>query len=362
MNTTMQAREKPYVSRDTLALNTQTAAGIGRGLACQVPPAPHYLAVLRGLVEHHSLAHYAAKYLAEEVYGLQSLNTLDAKSRDLAAFVRWLLGCYGSAHMDAWLPRDTQTYLDHLEQQGRAATTINRVFATLRHFARWAHEQPGQLFGPTGLPTRGVKELVVDEPPCQKFSKSELQRLFAAADRLVDEKRRKNQRPRRNRAILALLYYTGLRVSELVALRLDQYDGRYLHSIKRKGKARCRDLYVSAQCRRLLDDYLQHERPLDAVAPGRGALVTATGSNHGMTRRMVAKALDAIAHEVHAAPGQMPLDIHPHRLRHTFGAEYRERTGSDTETAVALGHTSLEYVGRYVRKTRQEREEVMDAI
>ena len=67
------------------------------------------------------------------------------------------------------------------------------------------------------------------------------------------------------------LHYTGLRVSELVALRRDQYDGRYLLNVRRKGKARSRELYVSAECRRLLNDYLNVERPRDAPGAGAGA-------------------------------------------------------------------------------------------
>ena len=94
----------------------------------------------------------------------------------------------------------------------QAPATINRVFATLRRFTRWANrwenEQPGAVFGAAGLPTRGFKELDVAESECQKLHKEEVQRMFAAADWQVTACTRKNQRPRRNRAILAVLYYT----------------------------------------------------------------------------------------------------------------------------------------------------------
>ena len=57
-----------------------------------------------------------------------------------------------------------------------------------------------------------------------------------------------------------------------------------------------------------------------------------------------------------------PLHLHPHRLRHTFGAEYREKTGSDTETATALGHAGLQHVGRYVRRSTEEREQLGERL
>lgn len=310
-----------------------------------------------------SIGHWAARYLDEEVYGLQSPNTFEAKRRDLTAFVAWFVALNGTSDIVQWLPRDTQAYLESLEAQGRAATTINRAFATLRHFARWSNDQPGGIFTDVGLPTRGVKELTVDEPDCKKLERRDMHRLFKAADNLVLTETRKNQRPRRNRAILALLYYTGLRVSELVYLRRDQYDGRYLLNVKRKGRARSKGLYVSADCRVLVDDYLHQERPRDASDdPQAGALIVPNGSNGSISRRSVGLALDHIADEASKHQGATRIDLHPHRLRHTFGAEYREKTGSDTETATALGHTGLGYVGRYVRKTQDEREQVLDAF
>lgn len=160
-----------------------------------------------------------------------------------------------------------------------------------------------------------------------------------------------------------MLYYTGLRVSELVDLRRDQYDGRYLLNVRRKGKARSREVYLSAECRRLLDDYLQRERPRDAgKGSAAGALFVGNASDKPLTRRMVAVVLERLAATACKMDGGAALHVHPHRLRHTFGTEYRERSGSDTETATALGHTSLDYVGRYVRRTRQERERIFDEI
>jgi integrase len=53
--------------------------------------------------------------------------------------------------------------------------------------------------------------------------------------------------------------------------------------------------------------------------------------------------------------------LHPHRLRHTFGARHRERSHDDSETAAALGHRSTKYVGRYARKTDGEREALIEA-
>ncbi|RYF13177.1 MAG: site-specific integrase [Oxalobacteraceae bacterium] len=99
------------------------------------------------------------------------------------------------------------------------------------------HEQPGGVFGPSGLSTHGVVELATDEPDCKKFGPRDMHRLFKAADNLVVTQTQANARPRRNRAMFALLYYSKLRIIELVGLRREQYDGVYLLNVKRKGRA-----------------------------------------------------------------------------------------------------------------------------
>lgn len=82
-----------------------------------------------------------------------------------------------------------------------------------------------------------------------------------------------------------------------------------------------------------------------------------------ISRGQVSLALNRIAEEANKHRTEdNKIYIHPHRLRHTFGSIYREKSGSDTETASALGHSGLKYVGRYVRKTDEEREELLDGF
>lgn len=326
---------------------------------------PEYLVRLRELADRHSLAWWAAQYLATEVFGIQAPNTLDAKARDLEAFIRWFLSANGHGNIDGWMARDTRAFLNQLERDGKAPTTINRVYATLRRFARWAHEQPGGVFAQTGLPTAGIKPLVVDEPPAKKLDKREVYQVFKAADALALTETRANARPRRNRAILSVLYYTGLRVSELVGLRRNQYDGKYLTNVKRKGRARTKGIYVPTEARRALDEYLETERRRDDPKEKAEALFVSSGradkDGGYLDRRSVGLLLDHLAQEA-SKHRDAKLEIWPHRLRHSFGSEYRAKTGSDTETAVALGHTGLKYVARYVRKTDEEREAVLEQI
>lgn len=94
--------------------------------------------------------------------------------------------------------------------QGRATTTINHCFATLRHIVRWVDDQPGGIFNAVGLLTRGIREFMVGGPDFKKLDRSDTHRLFKAADQLMPTELREKQRLRRNRAILVLLVIRGL--------------------------------------------------------------------------------------------------------------------------------------------------------
>jgi integrase/recombinase XerD len=327
---------------------------------------PAYFDQLRGLADTHMLARYIARYLGEEVRGLQSPNTFEAKGRDLTAFAAWFVDFNGHGRITDWQRQDTAAYLAMLEhEQGRAPATVNRVLASLRHFAKWCHEQPAHVFEAGGIPTRGVKELDIDEADCKKLTPKEVHQMFKAADTLVRSRAAgsKRPRPRRNRAILAVLYYTGLRVSELVALKRAQYQGNYLLNVARKGKSRSKGLYLVAECRRHLDRYLETERLIDDPDAVCAPLFLSNAAGRFMTRRLVYHVLEVIAEQASLGrEADEGIAMHPHRLRHTFGAEFRERTGSDTETAAALGHTGLAYVGRYARRSNDEREAALEEI
>jgi integrase/recombinase XerD len=305
-----------------------------------------------------TLLAWSLAYMRMKVIGVQSENTEAAKRRDLSAFLDFYGKLNGHLAIELWLPRDTRAFLKSLERNGRAPTTINRMFRTIRHFARWVHEQPETPFVRTGLPTAGIKELAVEEPDAKKLERRDVLRLFKAADSLVLTEKRKNSRPLRNRAILAILYYTGLRVTELTGLKLGQYGGKRFKNVRRKANVRTSSLYLHSDGRRLLQEYLEVERPQDD--DGSDYVFLPHVGAGPMDRSSIFKILVRIANEATKHHGA--IHMHPHRLRHTFGFEARQRTLSDAETARLLGHQSDKYVGRYARSTQAEREAILETF
>jgi site-specific recombinase XerD len=102
-----------------------------------------------------SLSHLANVYLVTEVAG-QSTGTVDAKRRDLQRFLTFYQQLYKHDRPDEWFVSVTKAFLKALQQERLAQASLVRIYATVRHFARWLHRKFPTLF-PLGCPTEGVK-------------------------------------------------------------------------------------------------------------------------------------------------------------------------------------------------------------
>src|SRR2546423_64103 len=110
----------------------------------------------------NSLAELATVYLVTEAAG-HSHATLDAKRRDLQRFLSFYQSLYKHDRPEEWFVSVTKAFLKALQREGLAQASLVRIYATVRHFARWLHRKFPALF-PLGCPTEGVK------PPAEPTS------------------------------------------------------------------------------------------------------------------------------------------------------------------------------------------------
>src|SRR2546427_12861973 len=103
----------------------------------------------------HSLAELATVYLVTEAAG-HSQATLDAKRRDLQRFLSFYQNLYKHDRPEEWFVSVTKAFLKALQRDKLAQASLVRIYATVRHFARWLHRKFSGLF-PLGCPTGGVK-------------------------------------------------------------------------------------------------------------------------------------------------------------------------------------------------------------
>lgn len=254
-----------------------------------------------------------------------SPNTIDAYRGDLSQFFDYcdrlgITGLEGVARAGA------RRYLAFLDTLGYSRTTISRKASSVRAFFSDAVTR-----GLTAAnPFEGVSSPKLDKPLPHALPA----RSMAAAIELIDTS---DPRGLRDRAIIETLYATGLRVSELASMRVDDADGDTVTVRGKGGKTRVVPLGRPAQ--RSLERYLGDGRPLLAKSQAGDALwvgVRGAPMSPRSVRRSVARHLATF----------------PHAVRHSFATHLLEG-GADLRTVQdLLGHTDLATTQIYTAVTR----------
>jgi integrase/recombinase XerD len=270
-----------------------------------------------------------------------SANTLAAYRRDLARY-RVFLDGRGRENLADIERADVSAFL--ASQQGGAASSAARTMSAVRGLHRfalaegWVGVDVTDDVPPPQVPMRLPKALPLDD----------IERLLAAAE--VDE-----PMALRDRALLEFLYGTGARVSEAVALDVDDVD-REDRTVILDGKGgKQRLVPVGSYACRAIDDYLVRLRPeltRKARSGNAGALfLNARGGR--LTRQGAWTVLGAVAERAGLA-GR----VSPHTLRHSFATHLLDG-GADIRTVQELlGHSSATTTQIYTRVTVDRLREV----
>jgi integrase/recombinase XerD len=275
--------------------------------------------------------------LAEQ--GLAS-RSIDAYRQDLSDFTRFVVsrGAMSPARVQH---AGITVYLISLRRQGRAASTVKRRTAAIRSFYKYlqregvlAHDPTLDLASPR-LPRRLPRILTVNE----------VERLLAAPNPGVQE-------GVRDRALLELMYATGLRVSETVGLDLSDLD--LAHEVVRcigKGNKE-RLVPLGSQAVRALREYLGKARPRLARRHSTQALfVSRLGGR--FSRQGCWKLIRRYARR-----SGIPTPVTPHMLRHSFATHLLERGADLRAVQEMLGHATISMTQVYTHLTRDRLREV----
>ncbi len=339
-------------------------------------------AVPGGLAEEvvDSLAAWATRYLTLAVIGVRSTAVTQKMTLHLDRFVGFFIASYGHDRISTCLRRDVLAWQKALATDGLAPATINNHLASLSGFTTWVAVQAPTVF-PVGDPAKGVRELGLPPLEPRALTPTQVRSLKNLCDRLerfhqLKGKRwaatpaqapvRAHGRPWRDRAIVAVFLSTGLRREELLNLDLGQLlphtvaglrqarQGR-LTGVRGKGGTE-RTVFLSADARQALADYLEKERPRDAGADTPALFLTATGiPARAVDGRLSLRAVNLLLEQIGrwhdaelADPSRHISPLRPHDLRHTFAFHLATVTGADAyELERRLGHRSQRYIQRY---------------
>jgi len=263
-----------------------------------------------------------------------SANSLAAYGSDLRHAARWLRSEAGVG-LKAARSRQLQEYLAALSRGGASARTGARRLSALRQFYRHAVREGWIQADPTAeIPTPRL-----GRPLPHSLSESEVEALLSAPDVETPE-------GLRDRAMLELLYATGLRVSELVGLRPEQVNlaQGVVRITGKGGKERLVPLGDEAQ--KWLERFLKGGRA--ELLQGRScAALFPTRRGAGMTRQ-------AFWYRIrkHARAAGISAHLSPHTLRHAF-ATHLVNHGADLRVVqLLLGHSDLSTTQIYTHVAR----------
>lgn len=258
-------------------------------------------------------------------------NTLESYRRDLDAF-REHLG--GTAMLKA-SKTDITGHLGALTAQGYAASTQARHLSALRQFYRHLHADGLRDDDPTRTIATPKKRASLP----RILSEEDVDRLLAAArdaaQAAAGDTDARAQRAARMHALLEVIYATGLRVSELVALPASaaRRQERLIAVTGKGGKERL--VPLSEAARAAMRSYLAL-RQSSGRAPSRWLFPSHGASGH-LTRQAFARDLKALALQV----GIDPAALSPHVLRHAF-ASHLLANGADLRVLQQLlGHADI---------------------
>jgi integrase/recombinase XerD len=242
-------------------------------------------------------------------------------------------------------------FLEHIERdRGNKARSRNARLAAVRSFFRFLeYRVPACL--DQALRVRAIPMKKTDEALVASLTRSEIQVLLDAPD------------PRsilgtRDRAMLHLAFAAGLRVSELVGLRVAQFDVRPPASVHIMGKGRReRVLPLWKETTVALRAWLAvrpHGHDPELFLNGVGRAMTRSGFEYILAKHVVTAA--------RAHPSIASKRVTPHVLRHSCAMHTLQATRDVRKVALWLGHASLQSTEAYLRADPTEKLEALSAM
>lgn len=214
-------------------------------------------------------------------------------------------------------------YIIHMEEQGKAATTISRMMAAMKAFFNYECMQACIRRNPA----ESLHAPKVEKKAPVVLSVDQVSALLAQPS---------GQTPKeiRDKAMLALLYATGIRVSELIGIQMEDINMNIGFLVCRDGE-RERTIPFGRSAKAALEEYLEYAR--NELLRGKGSdyfFVNCTGG--AMSRQGFWKII-----KYYGEKAGIEEDITPHTLRHSFAAHLIARGADMRAVQTILGHSDM---------------------
>jgi len=267
-----------------------------------------------------------------------SANTVSSYLRDVHQFAQ-AMALRGIDLADV-LSRDVEEYILGLTRKGKSPATVTRSIASIKSFYQCLMYR-GFV---SSNPAKGVSGAKVERKLPQILTSREV-------DLLLEQPDCTDLKGYRDRAMLELLYATGIRVSELIALDLDDLNlPAGMLRCHSKGKERVIPLYPAAV--RAIREYIHAVRPqLVGAAEEMALFVNMSGER--MSRQGFWKLI-----KQYQEKAGIRKEITPHTLRHSFAAHLLENGADLRSIQEMLGHADISSTQVYSKLVNQKIKDV----
>lgn len=260
----------------------------------------------------------------------KSLNTVESYKRDVTQYISYLDGT-GVTDISSTTKTTVLSYLLYLQKEGRASSTVSRTLASLRSYYLFMM-QNGVV---KSNPTSNLEAPHVEKKIPKILSGEEVELL-------LEQPKNCDNKGIRDKAMLELLYATGIRVSELI--NLDVSDVNVPMSFVRcKGGKKERIIPMGHQAKDALENYINNVRKYMVQDENETALfVNCSGAR--LSRQGFWKLIKYYQHIA-----GIETDITPHTLRHSFAAHLLENGADLHSIQEMMGHADISSTQIYSR-------------
>tara|TARA_B100000686_G_scaffold346804_1_gene434188 strand:- start:1999 stop:2841 length:843 start_codon:yes stop_codon:yes gene_type:complete len=268
-----------------------------------------------------------------------SSNTVSAYMSDVSKYILAFKG----RDFFRLTQHDIQDYLLKLRKMGRSASTSARVLASIKSFYRFC-----------------IVDGFIQESPVEIFESPQLWRKlpgvlsFNEVEALLASPNSHSPMGFRDRAMLEVLYATGLRVSELIFLKVDNLNLQmgYVRTMGKGEKERV--VPIGEIAKEAVDNYLLNGRPFFAKKR-RSDYLFLTGRGEKMTRQGFWKLI-----RQYAIKAGIKASVSPHGLRHAFATHLLEGGADLRSVQQMLGHSNISTTQIYTHVMQERLRDTRD--
>ncbi len=251
-----------------------------------------------------------------------SENTMSSYMRDLKQLQEYLLREKGSILQEV-NEKDLQDYIEHLREAGKSISTIARNIASWKNFYQYLMHQNVITENPARSLSAGKTEHKLPEILTNK-----------EVELLLQQPKASDAKGTRDKAMLELMYATGIRVSELIDLNVSDVNLQSA-SIRCFSKNRERFIPMYPYAVTILRDYMDHVRT-SLVSSSENEALFVNMNGERMSRQGFWKII-----KYYQNKAKIKKDITPHMLRHSFAAHLLENGADLKSVQKMLGHSDI---------------------